>query len=177
MTNIDRDKLNSTYKFHENELEMIMETANKITKPLTAEIEKCIGTVLTKCNEIENFDALNLEELERMAIKIPALCLFLQVKINEYSIKSSVEHLFVNTMVMNELEKIKVEKGEAREKMKRAEAICLNDRIVEELNKQICLNLRDVVTRADKVYEGVKKILDIRMRENEYNRKSQKFSS
>jgi hypothetical protein len=172
----DRNQLNETYKKHEETLSIVLKTANKITQPMTKELEECIERILEKYKDIDNAECIDLIELEKMVIKIPALCLFIQTKINEYAIKSEIEHIFVNSEVVAEFEKIKSEKGEAREKMKRAEAKCLDDRLVEELNKQICINLRDVIIRADKVYEGIKKIMEVKMRENEYNRKSQKFN-
>ena len=83
----------------------------------------------------------------------------------------------IDAQVIETLETLRGEKGDSREKMKRAEASQLSDRIVEALNRQVANNIKEIIIRADKVYEGVKKLIDARSRENEYNRKSQKINT
>ena len=149
----------------------------KITQEHTRELENIIRYVDKKCVAGENGLHIDLsyEELEMLAIKIPALCMNLQIKLNDFSVKSNITELLSDAVVIKELENIKGEKGEAREKMKRAEAHSVEDKIVDVIDKQICQNLKDVIVRADRVYEGIKKVIDGRIRENDYNRKSQQF--
>ncbi len=176
MTENERTLFNETYKQHSLFTTEIVKAAEKITKPLTQELDKCVEQIISATINDKEVQ-MNFDELERLALRIPALCYYLQTKVSEFAIKNEVDELMVDAQVIEELNKIKGERGDAREKMKRAEATCTSDRIVEVLNKQICLNLRDTITRADKVYEGLKKILDARMRENEFNRKSQMFAT
>lgn len=176
MTDIEREKFNEVYKKHKDYSKDIIEVANKITKSYTSELENCISKILVACNN-ESQLGMNFDELEKMALKIPSLCLYIQIKLNDFTLRGNVEEIMINAQVMEYLESIKDQKGDSREKMKRAEASQFEDRIIEMLDKQICSNLRDIITRADKVYEGVKKIIDARMRENEYNRKSQQFGA
>lgn len=176
MTENEKSIFNTTYKKHKDYSKDIVIAANNITKPYTQELEKCIDKILKACSGETGQIALNYDELEKLALKIPALCLYVQMKLNDFSLRSNIESLVIDAQVIETLNGFRGEKGDAREKMKRAEAEQLNDRIVETLDKQVCNNLKDIITRADKVYEGVKKIIDARMRENEYNRKSQQFN-
>ena len=176
MTEKEKKTFNETYKAHSAFAQDILNAAEKITKPLTKDLDDCIEQVL-KATMDSGMLILNFDELEKMALKIPALCYYLQGKVSEFALKNEIDELTVDAQVIEELDKIKGEKGDAREKMKRAEASCTSDRIVEALNKQISINLKETISRADKVYEGIKKILDARMRENEYNRKSQMFAT
>lgn len=176
MTENEKTIFNNAYKKHSEYSKDIINAANNITKPYTQELEKCIEKILQACSGETGQIVLNYDELEKLALKIPALCMYVQLKLNDFSLRSNIESLIIDAQVIETLNGFRGEKGDAREKMKRAEAEQLNDRIVETLDKQICSNLKDIIVRADKVYEGVKKIIDARMRENEYNRKSQQFN-
>lgn len=176
MTEAERNMFNATYSKNTEYTKDIIGAASKITKPITRELDNCIDFVLRACNN-ECGLTLSYEELEMFAVKIPALCLYIQSKLNDYSLRCAVEELLTNALVVDTLVELQGERGDAREKMKRAEAMQLNSRIVEALDRQICTNLKDAIVRADKVYEGIKKVLDSRMRENEYNRKSQKYTA
>jgi hypothetical protein len=176
MTEAERNLFNATYLKNTEYVKDIIGAASKITKPITHELDSCIESVLHACGR-EHGLALSYEELETLAIKIPALCLYIQSKLNDYSLRCEVEELLTNALVIDTLADLQGERGDAREKMKRAEAMQLNSRIVEALDRQVCANLKDTIVRADKVYEGIKKVLDAKMRENEYNRKSQKYTA
>ncbi len=176
MTENEKRQFNETYKKHTEYTAEIIEAANKITKPLTTELDNCIARVLNAVSD-ENGVEMNISDIEVAALKIPALCYYLQSKIGDYALRGAIDELMNDGLVIEQLDKIKGEKGDAREKMKRAEASCTSDRVAEALNKQICMNLKEAIVRADKVYEGIKKILDARMRENDYNRKSQMYST
>ena len=163
-------------EYTENSRDIVV-FVKKITQEHTRELENIMKYVDKKCIVSENGLRVDLtySELEMLAIKIPALCMNLQIKLNDFSVKSNITELLTDAVVIERLESLKAEKGEAREKMKRAEAHSVDDKIVDAIDKQICQNFKDVIIRADRVYEGIKKVIDGRMRENEYNRKSQQF--
>ena len=58
------------------------------------------------------------------------------------------------------------EKGNADERKRRAELEVLTERTVSLANKTIIKGLQSCIDRADKVYEGVKKVMDFRARES-----------
>ena len=175
MNQFDRDAFNEAYLEFSAYTKNITDAANKITKPHTAELETCIEQVLQMTRPGSSAE-MDYDILERMAICIPSLCLYIQGKVNEYELRSDVESAIVDTQIVAELERIRGEKGDAKERMKKAEASQFKDRIVQLLDAQICSNYKTIIQRADKVYEGVKKVLDARARENDFNRKSQKFT-
>lgn len=176
MTESEKRQFNDAYKKHTSYASEIIEAANKITKPMTRELDSCIERVLDTIS-MGNSSDINFGDLEVAVLKIPSLCYYLQSQIGNYALQGAVDELINDSLVIEELDKIRGERGDAREKMKRAEATCLSDRVAEALNKQICINLKETIVRADKVYEGIKKVLDARSRENEYNRKSQMYST
>lgn len=172
----NRDVFNEEYSKHTAYTKHVIDAANKITKPYTEELEKCIERVLQASRGNGTLD-LDYAELEKLAVRIPSLCLYIQFRLNEYELRSNLESLLVDGQVVDALEELRGQKGDAREKMKRAEASQFKSRVVELLDAQVCANLKSIILRADKVYEGIKKILDARMRENEFNRKSQKYNT
>ena len=176
MNEYNKETLNAIYQQHRTCTIEIVEAARKITKKHTQELESCIAEVIVACRE-DGALKLTYDDLEKLAIKIPALCLYLQTMVNDYSLKSEIETLMIDAQVIETLETLRGEKGDSREKMKRAEASQLSDRIVEALNRQVANNIKEIIIRADKVYEGVKKLIDARSRKNEYNRKSQKINT
>jgi len=176
MTEQEKQVFNEIYKAHATYTKEIIEAANKISKQITKELDVCVDAIIKKTTESNNLN-MDFATMEVLALRIPALCYFLQGKINDFGLQSEIDELITNEKVVEKIQELKGEKGDAREKMKRAEASFTNDRIIEVLNKQIYLNLKETITRADKVYEGLKKIMDARTRENEYNRKSQTFAT
>ena len=178
MQNFDRDAFNEEYLKFAAYTQPIVEAANKITKPHTAELEKCVDLVL-KASRVDNGEELDYDLLERMAICIPSLCLYIQCKLNEYELRNDVEVAIIETQVVEELERIRQAeaKGNAPERLKKAEASQFKSRIVDVLDAQVCSNFKNMIQRADKVYEGIKKVLDARARENDFNRKSQKYNT
>lgn len=176
MTEDRKQSVNEKFKEYKEYTDDIVQSAKKISCNITKELDTCIEKIIEKTQN-EKVIEMDFGELEILALKIPSLCYYIQTKLNNYALTGEIEELIINEKVIYRLGELKGEKGDAREKMKRAEAYYTDDRIVELLNKQICLNLKESITRADKVYEGIKKILDARTRENEYNRKSQTYAT
>lgn len=176
MTEEKKKQINEKFKEYRDYTDDIAQSAKKISSGITKELDECIEEIMIKTKEGKLLN-MTFGELEILALKIPALCYYIQTKLNNYALVSEIEELIIDERVMKRLDELKGEKGDAREKMKRAEAYFTDDRIVEILNKQIYSNLKESITRADKVYEGIKKILDARTRENEYNRKAQMYAT
>lgn len=176
MTEQEKQIFNETYKEHAAYMKEILEAANKISKQITKELDSCVDFIIKKTTEVNTLE-VDFAMMEVLVLRIPALCYYLQGKINDFGLQSEIDELITNEKVVEKIQELKGEKGDAREKMKRAEAFFTNDRIIEVLNKQIYINLKETIARADKVYEGLKKIMDARTRENEYNRKSQTFAT
>lgn len=176
MTEQEKQIFNETYKIHETYTKEILDAANKISKQITKELDACIDFVIKKTTDVTVLD-IDFATMEVLALRIPALCYYLQGKINGFGLQSEIDELITNEKVVEKIQELRGEKGDAREKMKRAEASFTNDRVIEVLNKHIYMNLKETIARADKVYEGLKKIMDARTRENEFNRKSQMFAT
>ena len=76
-----------------------------------------------------------------------------------------------DAMITDSITILKGAKGDAKERQRRAEAMNQEQRLTDETARQIIQALQATINRADKVYEGVKKVIDSRSRENNFDRK------
>ena len=114
---------------------------------------------------------LTSEELEVLAMRIPAECLCVQSKINQHIANNVFKDLDIETKITRHLSELIKEKGNADERKRRAELQVLNERTVSLANKTIIKGLQACIDRADKVYEGIKKVMDFRAKESWFDRK------
>jgi hypothetical protein len=63
------------------------------------------------------------------------------------------------------------EKGTADERRKKAESVCITEKSLNQINKMMVKWLQGYIDRADKVYEGIKKVMDYRSKEGWFDRK------
>jgi len=121
--------------------------------------------------EIISDSKLTSEELEILAMKIPAECLRLQVSLNRYSTRNIFRDLAIEADITKNISSLLGTKGNADERKRRAELLLLDERTANAVNKAIVRGLQGCIERADKVYEGIKKVLDYRAREGWFDRK------
>ena len=114
---------------------------------------------------------LTSDELEILAMRIPGECLRIQASINRYMAGNVFRDLDIESKVTQRAGALMGEKGNADERKRRAELEVLTERTVSLANKTIIKGLQSCIDRADKVYEGVKKVMDFRARESWFDRK------
>ena len=73
--------------------------------------------------------------------------------------------------IEKQLAKLTGTKGAAEERKKKAEMTVLDERVQNAVNKLIIRSIQGCIDRADKVYEGVKKVMDFRSKEGFFDRK------
>ena len=110
-------------------------------------------------------------ELEALAMRIPAECSRLQNRLNQYNTKNMFRDMQLDAKVTVELAKLMGTKGAAEERKKKAEMSVLDERVQNAVNKLIIRGIQGCIDRADKVYEGVKKVMDFRSKEGFFDRK------
>lgn len=110
-------------------------------------------------------------ELEALAMRIPAECARLQARLNQYNTKNLFRDMRLDAKVAVELSKLIGTKGAAEERKKKAEMSVLDERVQNAVNKLIIRGIQGCIDRADKVYEGVKKVMDFRSKEGFFDRK------
>lgn len=115
--------------------------------------------------------SLTSDELEILAMRIPGECLHIQASINRYMANNVFRDLEIEAQVTQRAAALVGEKGNADERKRRAELEVLKERTVSLANKTIIKGLQSCIDRADKVYEGVKKVMDFRARESWFDRK------
>lgn len=114
---------------------------------------------------------LSAFELEALAMKIPAECLRLQGTLNQYNVKNTFRDLRLEAESTIAATQLIGTKGSAEERRKKAELATLDERIQNTVNKLVIKGIQGSIERADKVYEGVKKVMDYRSKEGWFDRK------
>ena len=115
---------------------------------------------------------LSSDEMELLAMKIPAECLRIQASLNQYSSRNIFKDLVTEAQVTEVISSMTGTKGNAEERKRMAELLVLDERAINAANKAIVRGLQGYIDRADKVYEGIKKVLDYRAREGWFDRKN-----
>ena len=110
-------------------------------------------------------------ELEALAMRIPAECSRLQARLNQYNTKNLFRDMRLDAKVAVELSRLIGTKGAAEERKKKAEMSVLDERVQNAVNKLIIRGIQGCIDRADKVYEGVKKVMDFRSKEGFFDGK------
>lgn len=108
--------------------------------------------------------------LEALVMRIPAECLRLQGAINRYNINNAFEDIELEASVTETLLSLE-KKGTAEERRKRAESLYIDEKQKAAVNKQIVKGLTAYIERADKTYEGLKKVMDYRSKEGYFDRR------
>lgn len=143
----------------------------------TAELRRLIDIVSTSVSirlvngEIHSGSKLTTTELELFAMKIPAECLRIQSSLNRYTANNVFRDISLETRVTEAISSMIGTKGNAEERKRKAELLVVDERTVSAANKAIVKGLQAYIDRADKVYEGIKKVMDFRAREGWFDRK------
>lgn len=145
-----------------NETSELMRLCNLVAE--SAKIEMVNGRPATESR-------LSSDELEILAMRIPAECLRVQTCINQHLANNVFKDLDIEAKVTQHMTALIKEKGNADERKRRAELAVLDERTISAANKTIIKGLQSCIDRADKVYEGVKKVMDFRARESWFDRK------
>lgn len=166
LTKQQEELINSLELYAQSEVE-------KETKPLQDLIDlvnDCVDIRLVNGAVVSDI-RLGSFELEALAMRIPAECSRLQVRLNQYNTKNLFRDMRLDAKVAVELSKLIGTKGAAEERKKKAEMSVLDERVQNAVNKLIIRGIQGCIDRADKVYEGVKKVMDFRSKEGFFDRK------
>jgi len=153
-------------EYSENEIKNATAELNRLMDIVTqaVDIRMNNGSVVSTVN-------LTAFELEALAMRIPAECLRLQGKLNEYSVHNTFRDMRLDARVTATLAQMAGVKGTAEERKKMAELEVLDERVQNAVSKLIIKGIQACIERADKVYEGIKKVMDYRSKEGWFDRK------
>lgn len=116
---------------------------------------------------------LHTEELEFLCVKIPAECMCLQSRLNQYSAKGVAQSLKKDFKLTIAQLSLADAKGTVSDKKNMAESHVLYEKVQNSASKAIVKGIQDTIERGDKLYEGIKKVMDFRAKEGWYDRKQQ----
>lgn len=108
---------------------------------------------------------LNDDELYALVVRIPAECIYVQAQADALALNNALRSILTDSDVSESIQLLQGAKGDAKERLRRAEASCSDKLLRDAAIRQSVKALNACVERADKVYEGVKKIIDARSRE------------
>ena len=158
-------------------LNALEEYAQKTIESETARLREMIDIVNQAVDirlangHVESTLNLASGEMEALAMKIPAECLYLQSRLNQYNIQNTFRDLNLEAGMTVSLSGLVGMKGTAEERKRMAEFGLMDEKIQNAVNKLVVKGIEGCIARADKVYEGVKKVMDYRSHEGWFDRK------
>lgn len=155
-----------------DELELTAELkkkAQQIITNLTQPLNDIVQNILNNTAGTEL--RLSMDELCALAIHIPAECAYLQSQLNGQIIEHELKSILTNNRVTQTAELLRESKGDARERQKRAEAMNQQEILANAVYEQVIAAVQATIQRADKVYEGIKKVIDAKSREANFDGK------
>lgn len=154
-----------------NYVQLTIENESKSLTDLVSLVSASITIGLVN-GQIYSDSKLTSSELELLAMKIPAECLRIQAALNRYSGENIFRDISIDTKVTEAIADMIGTKGNAEERKRKAELLVLDERTISAANKAIVKGLQASIERADKVYDGIKKVMDFRAREGWFDRKT-----
>jgi len=163
--------LNNNIESLVNQVKIEVENTTADLRELIELVEENTCISKDKNGKLNVSNKLSIDELYAFAIRIPAECAFIQERINEYSAAYSIKSIRTGNEVTSNIEVFLSSKGDAKERLRRAERLSEDQILADEASLQIVKALQAYIERADKVYEGIKKVIDSRTKEWNYDRK------
>ena len=152
--------------------------ATELQQTEAKRIEAIAGNLMQLMDIVKNSIVINTErgepriesvlsddELYALAIRIPTECIYIQEQANKLALSNTLSSILTDSDISENVQLLYGSKGDARERQKRAEAMCGDKLLRDAAVRQSIKILNDYIDRADKVYEGIKKIIDARSRE------------
>ena len=158
------------FKALEEYAEVTIEEETKDLQALVDVVNQAVSIQLVKGQVVSNVN-LSAFELEALAMRIPAECLRLQAQLNKYNVQNTFRDMRLDAEMTISLSKLLGTKGTVEERKRTAELTVLDERIQNAVNKLIIRGIQGSIERADKVYEGIKKVMDYRSKEGWFDRK------
>lgn len=180
IVNAEYAKSNMVYKIIKEAVDNMTEKLKKPIMDLVEFADSSLELVITEDEKTKkksytmNFN-LTDEELEFLAIKIPTVCIYVQEQINDRALDAAIAEYLHEDAITEHLKGIVG--GDAKERLRFAQQQAEVEQIVSLVKKQVYTNLKSYIERADKIYEGVKKVLDGRNNEKKLFGKANKFSA
>ena len=157
------------FKALEEYAEVTIKEETKKLQALVDIVNQAVSIQLVKGQVVSNVN-LSAFELEALAMRIPAECLRLQAQLNKYNVQNTFRDMRLDAEMTVSLSKLGT-KGTVEERKRTAELTVLDERIQNAVNKLIIRGIQGSIERADKVYEGIKKVMDYRSKEGWFDRK------
>lgn len=143
----------------------------ELAQEATKSVDEILSHIVRNTNPETGEIKLSMDELYAIAIRLPAECGFLQSQINTLQIKQSLQDIVTENNITECISILREGRGDAKERQRRAEAMNETEVLRNEASRQIIIAMQMTIQRADKVYEGVKKVIDARSRENNFDKK------
>lgn len=174
--NLKQSDFTSEEEYVECLKDSYIERINEVSAELISLIESISASMsVVSTNGIVSAECrLNNVELQVCAMKIPALCAFLQTNLAPIQMTCSLDEFYTDMQVSQLIKQLPKGRGEgtASERMREAELTVADKRLEIVAMKQYVSTIQDIIHRADKLYEGIKKTLDYRGREIWFDNKT-----
>ena len=145
--------------------------AIEIVEEATQPINDILAEIQKSTDYTSGAIRLSMDQLFAIAIRLPVECGYLQAQINDRVVKQRLQEIVTENKITDSITMLRESKGDARERQRRAESMNDMDVLADEAARQIVQAMQSVIIRADKVYEGIKKVIDAKTREVNFDRK------
>ena len=88
-----------------------------------------------------------------------------------------MQSFLLETQITDSIVMLQNTKGDAKERQRRAEAMSKDDVLADIAAEEVVNALQAMIQRADKVYEGIKKVIDAKTKEMAFDAKSGTLNS
>ncbi len=177
--NLKYSQFNDRYNIVKQAVDNLTEKLKRPIQDLIDFVDDSLELVVTKDENgkriYEMRFNLSEDELRFLAIKIPAACTYVQEFLNDKAIDVALAEYILEDTITEHLKSI--EGGDARERLRFATQKAEVEQIVLLIKKQVYANLKSYIERADKVYDGVKKVLDGINRDKQIFGKSSSYTT
>lgn len=150
--------INKDFLNYENFTSVVKATIHKVMAPYNEKIKQIEVLAKRAARYEDDVFVINDNLISYLSISIPNICLEIQGFLNDQDFEASfMEFIQENKMT----EKLNSVVGrDAKERQRMAEKATEAEQIIALVKRQICKNLKALIERCDKLYEGIKKVHD-----------------
>lgn len=150
---------------------LVVEDATAELNRLVNAVAKAIHVEITDDGVVTTCD-LSKDDLCALAMRIPAQCAYVQSQLNAISLEQAVEGVSLTREANEGIVANFGEKKTVKEKQAWADIQVSDRNMVNAAKRQAIKNIQLAIERADKTYEGIKKVMDLYNRDAWINKKT-----
>lgn len=164
------DMLRKKYMLHDKYYKFMLSAAQSILDKENKQLDKTIEQLTKVASNIEN---LSLVQLEKYTIQIPLLMYQLNERLSKKNLAASISNHLNQYEISSKL--FNIRGGSANERQRAAEYQSMFSTFTYLITNYVTLSLKSKLDMANKVNDGVKKVLTAQIEEMKLNNKTSNY--